>query len=73
MKVEEAHRARRMFAYGCLDWTERRPHLGGALGAEILRTLEKEGFIRKEPEPRIVSVTKSIDSWIEGRGADLTA
>src|SRR5438034_694843 len=24
-----ARRARRMFAFACVDWTERRPHLGG--------------------------------------------
>src|SRR5205814_1316678 len=28
-------RARRAFARPCLDWTERRPHLGGALGAAL--------------------------------------
>src|SRR5262245_36088450 len=27
---------RRRFAYACLDWSERRPHLGGALGAALL-------------------------------------
>lgn len=26
---------RRAYAFGCLDWSERRPHLGGALGAAI--------------------------------------
>jgi DNA-binding transcriptional ArsR family regulator len=35
--VQGASRARRAFAPGCLDWTERRPHLGGALGAALLR------------------------------------
>src|SRR5207249_9315071 len=28
---------RRRFASPCLDWSERRPHLGGALGAALLR------------------------------------
>ncbi len=31
--------SRRAFAIECLDWTERRPHLGGALGAAILAAL----------------------------------
>lgn len=30
-----AQAARRRFAYGCLDWSERRMHLGGALGSAI--------------------------------------
>jgi DNA-binding transcriptional ArsR family regulator len=30
---------RRIFARPCLDWTERRPHLAGALGARLLRRL----------------------------------
>jgi DNA-binding transcriptional ArsR family regulator len=37
--VEAARAARRAFAIGCLDWTERRPHLGGALGAALLLAL----------------------------------
>jgi hypothetical protein len=28
--------SRRAFARRCLDWTERRPHLAGALGAAVL-------------------------------------
>ncbi len=31
--VEGAINSSRLFAYGCLDWTERIPHLGGSLGA----------------------------------------
>jgi len=27
---------RRRFAFGCLDWSERRSHIGGALGAALL-------------------------------------
>jgi DNA-binding transcriptional ArsR family regulator len=43
-------RARRAFAIGCLDWTERRPHLGGALGAALLRSLlEQARFTRESP------------------------
>ena len=33
--VAAAARQRRAFARRCLDWTERRDHLGGALGAAI--------------------------------------
>src|SRR5262249_59986852 len=33
INLEEAYQLRRRFAYECLDWSERRPHLGGALAA----------------------------------------
>ncbi len=40
---------RRPFCRTCLDWSERRHHLGGALGAAILeRTLEKGWATRGE-------------------------
>ena len=35
-----AHAGRtRVFAKRCLDWSERRPHIGGLLGAALLRRL----------------------------------
>jgi DNA-binding transcriptional ArsR family regulator len=37
--VAEARRARRVFARACLDWSERRHHLAGALGAALLDRL----------------------------------
>lgn len=38
---------RRKPATTCLDWTERRPHLGGALGAAILGSALARGWIQK--------------------------
>ncbi|HEU5155567.1 MAG TPA: helix-turn-helix domain-containing protein [Streptosporangiaceae bacterium] len=39
--------ARRRFAGHCLDWTERRPHLNGALGAALTeRMIERGWFVR---------------------------
>jgi len=44
--------SRRRFAYRCLDWTERRPHLGGRLGAEIASALRRQGLTRARPHGR---------------------
>lgn len=55
--------SRRKFAYGCMDWTVRSYHLGGALGASIFKTLEKSGFIEKIPETRIVNVLRDIEEF----------
>ncbi|MGY1717265.1 ArsR/SmtB family transcription factor [Geodermatophilus sp. SYSU D01106] len=42
----------------CLDWTERRPHLGGALGAALLRTALEERWVMPVPGlPRALAVT----------------
>ena len=44
--------SRRRFAYRCLDWTERRPHLGGRLGAEIARTFLRRRWVRRRLRSR---------------------
>jgi DNA-binding transcriptional ArsR family regulator len=56
--VAEVSRARRRFARACLDWTQRRPHLGGALGAAITATLLQRGWIERGPDRRSVRVTE---------------
>ena len=45
--IAAARESRRRFATACLDWTERRPHLGGALGARILDALCGKGYVRR--------------------------
>ncbi len=53
-----AERARRRaFAPACLDWSERVPHLAGALGAAVLAVLFDRGWIARTPESRAVQVT----------------
>ncbi|MER6949298.1 helix-turn-helix domain-containing protein [Nonomuraea sp. NPDC000554] len=57
--VEAARAARRRFAPECLDWTERRAHLGGALGAAITTVLFERGWYRREAVPRAVTLTEA--------------
>jgi DNA-binding transcriptional ArsR family regulator len=54
--VRAARHARRAFAIGCLDWTERRYHMGGALGSATLAALLRSGRARLEPGSRVVTV-----------------
>jgi len=49
--------SRRRFAYACLDWSERRPHLGGALGAAVLAALLKKKWVVQDLDSRALSVT----------------
>lgn len=55
--VEASRAMRRKFACGCLDWSERRPHLGGALGAALLGTALKRKWVAQELESRVLHVT----------------
>jgi DNA-binding transcriptional ArsR family regulator len=48
---------RRRFAYACLDWSERRPHVGGALGAAILKVALKRKWVVQDLDSRALEVT----------------
>ena len=57
--VETARALRRKFAATCLDWSERRDHLGGALGAALAERLVDLGWIARKRNSRAVSVTEA--------------
>lgn len=48
---------RRRIAFGCLDWSERRSHLGGSLGAAILDLALRKRWLGKDLEGRGLSPT----------------
>ncbi len=52
-----ARRSRRVFARGCVDLTQRRAHLGGALGDALLQVYVAKGWILRQRRSRVVSVT----------------
>jgi DNA-binding transcriptional ArsR family regulator len=55
--VERARAARRPLTRSCLDWSERRPHLAGALGAAVLDALLGVGWVARRPGGRALVVT----------------
>jgi len=59
VEIDEARRERRNFASYCIDWTERSPHLSGALGAALWRRFLETGWVVREPGTRGVIVTRS--------------
>jgi DNA-binding transcriptional ArsR family regulator len=55
--VEHASTGRRPFTRRCLDWSERRHHLAGALGAAIADRFFELGWIERLPSSRAVRVS----------------
>lgn len=56
--VDALRALRRRFACSCLDWSERRPHLAGALGATILNLALKRKWVVRDLDSRALSVTR---------------
>jgi len=55
--IEATRALRRRFACACLDWSERRPHLGGALGAALLKVALKRKWVIQDLDSRALGVT----------------
>jgi DNA-binding transcriptional ArsR family regulator len=55
--VDATRALRRRFAFACVDWSERRPHLGGAVGAALLKVALKSKWVTQDLDSRILSVT----------------
>ncbi|MES2899086.1 MAG: ArsR family transcriptional regulator [Pseudomonadota bacterium] len=57
LDLAPVRKARRRFACACLDWSERRPHLGGALGAALLALLMRKRWVEHDLDSRALSIT----------------
>ncbi len=57
--LKAARAKRRLFARRCLDWSERKPHLAGALGAAIAETAMSAGWVEQTTRRREVSITRA--------------
>lgn len=55
--LERVHAQRRAFARVCTDWTERRPHLAGSLGASLLDLFLNERWVARNAKDRALRVT----------------
>lgn len=55
--IEATRTLRRRFACACLDWSERRPHLAGALGAALLEVALKRKWVIQDLDSRALQVT----------------
>ena len=56
-RIEFARQRRRAFCRPCLDWTERRPHIGGSVGAALAKRCFDLGWVERKRNTRAVAIT----------------
>jgi hypothetical protein len=56
--IEATRKLRRRFACACVDWSERRPHIGGALGAALLKVALKRNWVVQDLDCRALKLTR---------------
>jgi len=57
LDLDDLRGKRRQLACTCLDWSERRDHLGGALGAALALHFTQQGWIERRKHSRVVQVS----------------
>ena len=62
IELDELSRGRRPLSRACLDWSERRSHLGGAVGAALLEMMIERGWLRRG-EGRVLRFTPPGMKW----------
>jgi DNA-binding transcriptional ArsR family regulator len=65
--LQETRSLRRRFAYACVDWSERRPHLGGALGAALLNVALKRTWVVPDLDSRALAITAAGRRELQSR------
>ena len=69
----ENRRSKRILCRPCLDWSERRAHIAGAVGAALCARAFDAGWIRRLPNTRAVAITpKGTRAFRETFGVSLT-
>ena len=72
--LRETPGSRRPLLRLCLDWTERRPHLGGRLGAAIASALLDRGCVTPGQRRRTLMVTAAGSTFLRDEfGVDLAS
>lgn len=57
--IEMVRSLRRRFAYACMDWSERRPHLAGAVGAAVLNFALARRWVIRDLTSRALILTRT--------------
>jgi DNA-binding transcriptional ArsR family regulator len=69
VRIEQLERRRRPLARRCMDWSERRHHLAGSLGAAVTSRLIELDWLRLAEGSRIVRLTptgrRGLGEWLQ--------
>jgi len=57
LDIENIQAERRRFGRACTDWTERRPHLAGSLGAGLLQLFVRKRWVARNSKDRALRIT----------------
>lgn len=57
--IDSVRSQKRALCRACMDWSERRNHLAGALGSAILERILQQGWARRERASRLVAFRAS--------------
>src|SRR5262245_22383188 len=72
LSPRRGQRAPRVLCRPCLDWSERRAHLAGSVGAAICTHSLEHGWVRRIPDTRAVAITpKGLRVFREQFGAEV--
>lgn len=63
--LDWAHAQRRAFARACLDWTERRPHIAGSIGAAIRDRFLSQRWVTRSRADRSLTITERGEESLE--------
>lgn len=56
LDLDAARQRRRAYCRPCLDWTERRPHLGGAVGAALASRCFDLRWVARQRDSRALTI-----------------
>ncbi len=65
--LDQLRLGRRIFARSCLDWTQRRPHLAGALPAAVTSTFPDRGWLDRSSRRGLrvaADYDQQLDRWL---------
>lgn len=57
LDIPSLQKSRRRVCRACLDWSARRSHLAGALGAALFDLAAERKLLRRDPSTRLVTIT----------------
>lgn len=65
LEIEGEGPSRRALCRACLDWSERRPHIAGQLGAALLDRVLRLGWVARVPDGRALGITRAGERGFE--------